>query len=487
MALHCPECTADNPIGIFYCERCGSPLLPEAMIPPAARRPAPAAPGEAEVEMASPPAQASLPGPAPPVAAASSPPPEPMPPPLAEVSPRPAAAAPPAPARASETRTFTQTSLRAQEATFEDTGRRYRIILGDTCPICRAASRITFNRDRPPSVPVVGCREAGGCRCALPIFADELEAALSAPQPSLEALAPARSTSATSQQAQQYQTTPPQVAAAPPPQSQQQAPPAPAPSPQISPAAQQAPDLDAPSPVLEQRQQALHDLTIAFYARRIQGVKIVTENDCCPICADVAASIYEPMAVPPIPIVGCWYGWRCRCAYGEEPLPLDEHSRQALARMQAEEKENELRRRGVALGGPRRLHQAAIAVAVVLMLGSLASWFDYRAIVLLLGFVCVLVGVASMRRVRRVPSPPWIYGICGLIVVLLALYPLAGVDLPPSVLSGQFDALGQTHFAPNLTVGGLQAFSDPQKAQGVLGLLLLVLGVVDLGLVSRSK
>src|SRR5690349_18963565 len=113
MALKCPNCSAENEIGEYYCSACGAALLPEEMIPTAARRATSGATGEASS---------------------------------------------PALGPASE--------------------HRYRIILGDSCTICRAVSRITFTADRPPRLPVAGCRDAGGCRCSLPVFARDVEAAV---------------------------------------------------------------------------------------------------------------------------------------------------------------------------------------------------------------------------------------------------------------------------------------------------------------------
>ena len=49
---------------------------------------------------------------------------------------------------------------------------RYRIVLGDSCPVCRAASRISFTAERPPMIPVLGCHDAAGCRCRLPAFGE---------------------------------------------------------------------------------------------------------------------------------------------------------------------------------------------------------------------------------------------------------------------------------------------------------------------------
>src|SRR5487761_1233346 len=134
MALRCPECSADNPLGMFFCGRCGSPLFPAGMMPPKSQSAPTGSPPTAVVPML------------------------------------------PASAPVSEPPSLSRSLGRSFEATFEDTARRYRIIMGDTCPICRAASRITFTRDRPPALPAVGCREKGGCRCALPDFDEEQEA-----------------------------------------------------------------------------------------------------------------------------------------------------------------------------------------------------------------------------------------------------------------------------------------------------------------------
>lgn len=45
---------------------------------------------------------------------------------------------------------------------------RYRILLGDSCPVCKAMSRISFPAERPPQLPIAGCRAEDGCRCTLP-------------------------------------------------------------------------------------------------------------------------------------------------------------------------------------------------------------------------------------------------------------------------------------------------------------------------------
>jgi hypothetical protein len=56
----------------------------------------------------------------------------------------------------------------ATEVSLDINEGRYHIVLGDNCPVCRAASRISFSRIKPMQVPIVGCREPGGCQCSLP-------------------------------------------------------------------------------------------------------------------------------------------------------------------------------------------------------------------------------------------------------------------------------------------------------------------------------
>jgi len=58
----------------------------------------------------------------------------------------------------------------AEEAEPGEAEERYHIVLGDSCPVCRAVSRISFSAERPPRLPIAGCRETGGCRCTLPQF-----------------------------------------------------------------------------------------------------------------------------------------------------------------------------------------------------------------------------------------------------------------------------------------------------------------------------
>lgn len=45
--------------------------------------------------------------------------------------------------------------------------RGVRIITGsDSCPICRQYAGTVFLPDDAPIIPIAGCTQAGGCRCA---------------------------------------------------------------------------------------------------------------------------------------------------------------------------------------------------------------------------------------------------------------------------------------------------------------------------------
>lgn len=68
----------------------------------------------------------------------------------------------------------TQTPVvEAEPAEAGDAEKRYHIIVGDDCPVCRAVSRISFTADRPPELPIAGCRATDGCGCGLPEFEPE--------------------------------------------------------------------------------------------------------------------------------------------------------------------------------------------------------------------------------------------------------------------------------------------------------------------------
>lgn len=461
MALRCPECGADNAVGSYYCTACESPLLPEAMIPPKQRREK-AAGSAAAAEPAAP-------------AATAQPAPEPMP-----------ASAPSAPAASAPVPQPAASVLAETGTVSEDGERRYRIILGDTCPICRAVSRISFTRDRCPQIPIAGCREAEGCRCTLPIFASDIESALASAHPTLSALAPQRDTLLPAE----ILPTPTAPASLPPAPSTS-ADEAPAPRARSTP----APDWMKPAAITEQRRRQREQLTEAFYQRRIQGIKLQTAPDCCRVCAEVASSIYEPSITPTLPVVGCLNGWQCRCMYGEEPLLLDVHGLEALSRLNQIESERMMRRRKVALHGPRSLHQFVIVVSAAIAVGAILHLTDPRPrgqslmreslILIVVSAVCAAVAYGSMQRIRRLPAPSTLDIVCGLGVLIFALYPLLGLRLPPGQWYLRPDSWQNgVSAAPDFSSTALQSLSVGRKLLGLAGLLLFVAGLI---IASRSR
>lgn len=47
----------------------------------------------------------------------------------------------------------------------------------------------------------------------------------------------------------------------------------------------------------------------------ICGVQIVPGSDSCPVCGELATSVYLPDEAPIIPIAGCPEPGGCRCSY----------------------------------------------------------------------------------------------------------------------------------------------------------------------------
>jgi hypothetical protein len=317
----------------------------------------------------------------------------------------------------------------------------YRIILGDTCTICRAVSRISFPEDRPPELPIAGCRAPEGCRCKLPMLTPQ--------SPVVENVAA-------------VETAAPVVTA---------------PAPTFTP--QPAIDWNQPAPITQIRRTSLAKLRDLYQQQLIQGVRVVTAPNCCPVCQEVAASIYSPSIAPPIPIAGCTDGWNCRCMYAEQPLPLDERGRRAMRRIEAIERERELRRAGIPIGGPRWLHLTAIGLAIIIGVASLAAPDHSKSLFadIALAACAATVAVLALRRVRPVPSPPWTYVACGAGIVLLAF---TSVD---AVLSEGLGILQQGLTFAESNSGSLWAVNGaPATDQAVLiagGLALLLLGLVD--------
>jgi hypothetical protein len=331
----------------------------------------------------------------------------------------------------------------------------YRIILGDTCTICRAVSRITFPADRPPQLPIAGCRAEEGCRCKLPAIAPEspISDDASALKTAIEVTGPAS-------------------IAGPPTAS-----------------SQPLGDWSQPAPITEARRKSLANLKELYRQQLIQGVRIIATHGCCPVCQEVAASIYDPAIAPPIPVAGCADGWNCRCMYAEQPLPLDDRGRNAMRRVEAIERERELRRAGVPLGGPRWMHLIVIALAIVIAITTLATAPEHSK-ALLFGIVLAAcagtVAILALRRLRPIPSPPWTYIVCGAGIALLALTP------GDAVLSEGLGVVQKGLPLTDWTAGGLLAMglTHLATAQGMpaaWGALLLLLGLVDLCMPKRDR
>lgn len=459
MALRCPDCGSDSPVGRFYCGVCGSALLPESMIPPAERHSAGGHQADTVAAAEAMHAEAA----ALPVAVAEAPP----------------------KARSGGRKTRSKKTEDEQ---------RYRIVLGDTCAVCKAVSHISFTRDRPPALPISGCQDEGGCHCSLPIFADELQEALNSAQPSLAALAPERGSIVVDGDADSEGHGTATVAGPAGPSADgatasQQAPAvAAAPAPAPIPAA--APEWSRPSPIMQQRQRVLRELTAQYLGRRIQGIRIVTASDCCPICAEVAASVYEPSITPPLPIVGCWHGWACRCMYSEEKLPLDERGLRAIERLELMERERHLRRRKVASGGPRVLHQAAMLVGVAVGMGADVLWHSAgnqgdqvartAALVLLLAVVVLAVALGAMRRFRPLPSPAWTYMLTGVVVAGLGLQPLIALHLPAIWSPSNLAVLAQTSVSANLSLDAVLTLAPGWRALLISGTAMFLIGLLTL-------
>ncbi len=48
---------------------------------------------------------------------------------------------------------------------------------GDSCPACQAAAERVYTLDDAPTIPIAGCTNSGGCRCAyVPVMAYDADA-----------------------------------------------------------------------------------------------------------------------------------------------------------------------------------------------------------------------------------------------------------------------------------------------------------------------
>jgi hypothetical protein len=345
------------------------------------------------------------------------------------------------------------------------TVRRYHIIVGDTCPVCRAASRISFSRERPPQIPLAGCQEAGGCRCALPIFAEELQAALSTPERLLAGIGLARVDEPPSTGAAQLEEAP---------SAAQQ------PRPGV-------PDWAQPAPITERRHHDLADLTTEYYQRRIQGIRIRTQSGCCRVCADVSESIYEPSAVPTLPVVGCQHGWYCTCMYDSEALPLDARGQAALETLARQERDSALRRRGISRFAPRPLHEAVFAFSIVL---AAAAIWQYAGgmpagvwevlLPLSLALVCGTLAIGAIVRLRWVIAPAFIDAVSGIVVMVVAVRTAVQFRWPAGLQLDRAEDLRRGHLLLTLSGYGLDSLPAPERLIAAAGLAIFVAGLAGL-------
>jgi len=374
-----------------------------------------------------------------------------------------AGAAPPAPATLAASEGF-EAPPEASRTSAEPGGaaRRYHIIVGDTCPVCRGAARISFPRERPPQIPVAGCREPGGCRCSLPIFAEELAAALATPERSRAGLVPAR----------------PEEGTAASPARREPGPAA---------EAQSGPDWAQPAPITERRHHDLADLTTEYYQRRIQGIRIGTQPNCCRVCADVADSIYEPSAVPTLPVVGCHHGWYCTCMYEAEPLPLDARGQAALETLARHERDLALRRRGIARFAPRPLHEIVFAFTLLLGVAALWQYADSQApapwqVLLPLGLaiMCASMAVGAILRFRWMIAPAFFDAVGGAVALVAAVRTVVQFRLPVTLPLEPSEELTRVHLLLSLSGYGLDSLPAPERLVAVAGFALLVAGIAGL-------
>ncbi len=123
----------------------------------------------------------------------------------------------------------------------------------DSCPTCLALADRVYDPDTAPLIPADGCTSPGGCRCSYaPVMTYE----------------------------------------------------------------QRNWQLDHRPKGPEYAESVLSRLRLATRAGgAIAGVKIVTAQDSCPTCVELAAEVYRPDVAPRIPIATCSTIGGCRCAY----------------------------------------------------------------------------------------------------------------------------------------------------------------------------
>jgi hypothetical protein len=247
------------------------------------------------------------------------------------------------------------------------------------------------------------------------------------------------------------------------------------------------PDWAQPAPVTERRHHDLADLTTEYYQRRIQGIRIRTQAGCCAVCADVAESIYEPSAVPTLPVVGCQHGWYCNCMYDSEALPLDARGQAALATLARQERDAALRRRGIARFAPRPLHEAVFAFSIVL---AAAAVWQYAGgmppgvwdvlLPLSLALVCGTLAIGAIVRLRWMIAPAFIDAVSGIVVMIVAVRTAVQFRWPVGLQLDRAEDLRRAHLLLTLSGYGLDSLPAPERLIAAAGLAIFVAGLAGL-------
>jgi hypothetical protein len=129
-----------------------------------------------------------------------------------------------------------------------------QIITGqDSCPLCASMARTLYDPDEAPLIPLAGCTNRAGCRCAYAaVMAYDL--------------------------------------------------------------AELKPDHRRKLPEYGQRLLARYRLGIKA-GGAIGGIRVVAGDECCTACHAAAGQVYQPDCAPLIPIADCTTPGGCRCVY----------------------------------------------------------------------------------------------------------------------------------------------------------------------------
>ncbi|MGI8553842.1 MAG: hypothetical protein ACR2PL_24090, partial [Dehalococcoidia bacterium] len=109
------------------------------------------------------------------------------------------------------------------------------------------------------------------------------------------------------------------------------------------------------------------------------------------------------------------------------------------------------------------------------------------ALAFLLAVIAALVALGALRRFRFLPSPSWIYLLCGIGATASGLHPLAGIHLAAGASIVHPDRLQGISFTPHLTAQALQSLARGQMALAATGGLLLLLSLINRYLAAGYK